>query len=117
MTLVLGASLNENRYSNMVIHELVSTNKSVVAVGMQNGFVAGVQIYKELHFFDNIDTISLYVGPKNQAFYYDYVISLHPKRIIFNPGTSNLEFEELLIKNNIAFEYSCTLVLLKTGQY
>ena len=67
--------------------------------------------------FHGIDTVSLYLNPKAQKEYYDYIISLKPRRVIFNPGTENEEFYELLKVNNIAFEESCTLVLLATNQY
>lgn len=116
-TLVLGASLKSDRYSNMAIHDLLGANEKVIGVGLQEGQVDGVQIFKEMTPFEHIDTVTLYVGPKNQSIYFDYVVSLHPKRVIFNPGTRNKKFEEILIENNIPFEHACTLVLLKTRQY
>jgi len=116
-TVVLGASLKSDRYSNMAIHDLVAANETVIGIGLQKGVVAGVNISNEMLPIENVDTVTLYVGAKNQAVYYDYMIGLQPKRVIFNPGTRNKELEDLLIKNNIAFEHACTLVLLKTGQY
>jgi len=67
--------------------------------------------------FEDIDTVTLYISDKFQPEYYEYVVSLNPGRVIFNPGTENPEFEELLIQNDIHVEEACTLVLLKTGQY
>lgn len=116
-TLVLGASLNPGRYSNLAINRLVNHGHSVEAVGLKNGTVAGVAISTEKENFENIDTVTLYLNPKRQEEYYDYIISLKPKRVIFNPGTENPEFYEMLHKNNIETEVACTLVLLGTNQY
>ncbi len=116
-TLVLGASLNPSRYSNLAINRLVNYGHSVNAVGLKTGVVAGVAISTEKEKFENIDTVTLYLNPKRQEEYYDYIISLKPKRVIFNPGTENPEFYEMLRKNNIETEVACTLVLLGTNQY
>jgi len=116
-TLVLGASLNEFRYSNMAIKRLVNAGYSVVAIGNRKGFVDGVEIIKSKDLFQNIDTISLYLNAKNQESFYNYILALKPKRVIFNPGTENKELEVLLEKHNIYFESACTLVLLSTNTY
>ena len=116
-TLVLGASLNPGRYSNLAINRLVNHGHTVEAVGLKKGVVAGVDITNEKENFENIDTVTLYLNPKRQQEYYDYIISLKPKRVIFNPGTENPEFYEMLRKNNIETEVACTLVLLGTNQY
>lgn len=116
-TLVLGASLNPSRYSNMAINRLVNHGHTVEAVGLKKGMVAGVDIATEKEDFENIDTVTLYLNPTRQEEYYDYIISLKPKRVIFNPGTENPEFYEILRKNHIETEVACTLVLLGTNQY
>ena len=68
--------------------------------------------------YKNIDTVTLYLNPKRQEEYYDYIISLQPRRVIFNPGTENMEFIKLLKNNQIESEIACTLVLLSTtSQY
>lgn len=116
-TLVLGASLKQNRYSNYAINRLVNSQHEVVAIGLREGIVAGVTIETDLVLFEGIDTVSLYLNPKRQEEYYDYIVSLKPERVIFNPGTENPELYAVLKKNNIAFEEACTLVLLSTNQY
>lgn len=116
-TLVLGASLNPARYSNLAINRLVENDNPVVAVGLRKGSVAGIEITNEKEAFDKIDTITLYLNPKRQEEYYEYIISLNPKRVIFNPGTENPELFEILKKNSIEYEVACTLVLLGTNQY
>ena len=116
-TLVLGASLNPDRYSNRAINQLVYSSIETVAVGLREGNVNGVSIVTEALPFDGIDTVTLYLNAKRQQAYYDYIIALKPKRVIFNPGTENLEFESLLKQEDIHYEYACTLVLLGTGQY
>jgi len=116
-TLVLGASLNPARYSNMAINRLTQNGHSVKAVGQREGVVNEIPITKEKIAFKEIDTITLYLNSKRQADYYEYIISLKPRRVIFNPGTENPEFYKILKENNIEFEIACTLVLLGTNQY
>ena len=116
-TLVLGASLNPNRYSNIAIKRLRAKEISVFAIGLREGKVEDVAIVKDKLVFKNIDTVTLYLNPKRQEEYYNYIIKLHPKRVIFNPGTENFEFIKLLKTNNIDIEIACTLVLLSTNQY
>lgn len=116
-TLVIGASLNPTKYSNLAINRLVSFGHPVEAIGLRNGIVAGVEIVTEPKPFKAIDTVTLYLNPKRQQDFYNYIISLNPKRVIFNPGTENAEFYELLKNNSIDYEVACTLVLLSTNQY
>ncbi|MDR5590788.1 CoA-binding protein [Christiangramia sp. SM2212] len=116
-TLVLGASLNKNRYSNLAINRLVKHSQPTVAIGLREGTVDGVEIKTEKYPFEDIDTVTLYLNAKRQKDYYDYLLSLKPNRVIFNPGTENPELYDLLRKNNIAFENACTLVMLSSHQY
>jgi len=116
-TLVIGASLKPERYSNIAIKRLRSYNHDVEAFGLRPGMVDDVSIDTELMPYKNIDTVTLYLNPERQKNYYDYIIGLNPKRVIFNPGTENSEFYNLLKQNNIDFEVACTLVLLATKQY
>lgn len=116
-TLVLGASLKADRYSNIVIHRLRKSNHEVVAYGLKSGEISDVAVYNELKSYSDIDTVTLYLSPKHQQEYYDYILNLKPKRVLFNPGTENFEFQELLRENGIQFENACTLVLLGTNQY
>lgn len=113
----MGASLKPERYSNIAIHRLTTYNHEVEAFGLQSGEVNGVSIDTELMPYKDIDTVTLYLNPKRQAQYYNYIIGLNPKRVIFNPGTENSEFYNLLKQHNIDFEEACTLVLLSTNQY
>ncbi len=116
-TLVLGASTKENRYSNIAIKRLLSADHEIIAVGNRPGEVQGVAITTERSTVVDIDTITLYLNPERQKEYYDYIISLKPRRVIFNPGTENLELEKLLKERGIESQFACTLVLLATDQY
>jgi predicted CoA-binding protein len=116
-TLVLGASLKENRYSNIAIHRLRRHNVPTVAIGLKDGEVADVPIATSNLPFEDIHTVTLYLNPTRQTPFYDYILSLEPKRVIFNPGTENPDFYTLLEQNNIEVEVACTLVMLQTGQY
>ena len=116
-TLVIGASENPERYSNKAIRALLSNHHEVVALGLKTGSVEGVTFHTEKIHFENIDTVTLYIGPKNQSVYYSYIIGLKPHRVIFNPGTENPEFIAQLQAVGIYSEIACTLVLLATWQY
>lgn len=114
---MLGASPNPERYSNLAVKRLTSHDHPVVAVGKRKGSINDVQIETERKDIKDIDTVTLYLNPTNQKQYYDYILSLHPKRIIFNPGTENDELYALAREKGIKTQEACTLVLLSTGQY
>jgi len=116
-TLVIGASTNPSRYSFQAIHRLTAYGHEVEAIGLKGGEVAGIKIKTGKPELKGIDTVTLYIGPRHQPEFYQYVIGLHPRRVIFNPGTENPEFYKLLAQNNIEPEMACTLVLLATGTY
>lgn len=116
-TLVIGATTNKERYAYKAIHNLTGKSHQVVALGVKEGMALDIKIETEKKPFLGIDTVTMYVNSEIQKGYYDYILSLKPRRVIFNPGTENQEFYEILKQNNIAFEESCTLVLLATNQY
>ncbi len=116
-TLIIGASPDESRYAYKAAHLLKRFNHDIVNVGIKKGEVAGVVIEKPGKIYDDIDTITLYIGPDLQAQYHDYILQTKPKRVIFNPGTENAELETLLEQQGIETVEACTLVLLSTGQY
>ena len=116
-TLVIGASENPSRYSFMAIRRLLSYDHPVLALGLRPGHVDGIRIETGQPEFSDIDTVTLYVGPRNQKNLYDYVLKLKPQRVIFNPGAENPEFEALLEENGIQTEQACTLVMLSIGAY
>jgi len=116
-TLVLGASDNPSRYSYLAVQRLRSHGHPVVAIGRRNTKVADVNITKDKEPIPEIDTVTLYLNPSRQQEYYDYILSLNPKRIIFNPGTENDDLARMAKEKNIGTIEACTLVLLSTGQY
>ncbi len=116
-TLVIGASENPERYAYKAITALVAHGHEVKALGLKKGNVAGIEFDTEQLPYQGIDTVSLYVGPQNQPSYYEFIENLQPKRVLFNPGTENSEFQARLIAKGIEVEEACTLVLLSTNQY
>ena len=116
-TLVVGASEKPERYSNKAIKALLAHGHPVVAIAPREGKVDEVTFDTERINYPNVDTVTMYVGPRHQPDFYDYVIGLRPRRVIFNPGTENREFSEKLIVKGIQAEEACTLVLLSIGAY
>jgi uncharacterized protein len=116
-TLVLGASANPSRYSYLAINKLRENKHPVVAIGRSTAIVADIPVQSETAPIPHLDTVTLYLNPANQKNYYDYILEQHPKRVIFNPGAENKEFEKILADKGIQTMNACTLVLLSTGQY
>lgn len=116
-TLVLGASDNPERYSWLALNRLREHGHPVVAIGSHKAVVAGVDIETQMKKLDNIDTVTMYLNPKNQQGYYQDIIAMKPKRIIFNPGAENRELEAMATENGILVLEACTLVLLGTGRF
>lgn len=117
LTMVVGASENPDRYSNKAMLSLKKHGHDVIALGIKEGEVAGIKILNNKPQLKDIDTVTLYVGPKNQPEWIDYIIGLNPKRIIFNPGTENPEFFKAASQKGIECIEACTLVMLSIGNY
>ena len=116
-TLIIGASDNPERYAYKAAERLLAHGHEIELLGLRPKTVFGQTIDTEHKNYADIDTVTLYIGPQRQPEYYQYVVSLKPRRVIFNPGTENEEFYKILKENNIESEIACTLVLLGTGQY
>jgi uncharacterized protein len=116
-TLVMGASTNPERYAYKAAHRLHEKGHEIVLVGQKTGQLLGQEILTERPQINDIDTVTMYVGARNQPELYDYVLGLKPRRVIFNPGAENPEFEQILNQNGIETEEACTLVLLSLGAY
>ena len=116
-TVVIGASPNADRYSYKATVSLQNQQHTVYPFGIKKGTINGLEIINTKPELIDIDTITLYIGPENQPQWYDYIIALKPKRLIFNPGTENPELIAIAKTNGIESEIACTLVLLSINQY
>lgn len=116
-TVILGATSNPTRYAYLAAHELAEHGHEIIPIGIKEGKVANTNIIVGRPFIEDVDTITLYLNANRQKEYYDYILKLRPKRIIFNPGTENEELKKLAEENGIEAENACTLVLLGTNQY
>ncbi len=116
-TLVVGASLKPERYSNLAINRLLDSGIKTEAFGLREGKIRVVNIKTDFEDFQDIQTVTLYIGKKHQPEYLEKILKLQPERVIFNPGTENPALYEILKKNGIEVEVACTLVLLATGRY
>jgi predicted CoA-binding protein len=118
-TAIIGATPNQSRYAYLAANMLREYDHEIVPLGIKRGEVAGREILdiRKKPAINGVDTVTLYIGPRHQPEWYNYILSLKPKRIIFNPGTENDEFEQLAEKNGIEALQACTLVLLRSHQY
>jgi predicted CoA-binding protein len=117
LTVVLGASPNPARYSNMAVNRLVAKGHPVVAIGKRAAAIGDTPVITEHPPLDNVDTVTMYLNPVAQKAYYDYILQLRPRRIIFNPGAENEELSGIARQHNIQPVEACTLVMLSTGQF
>lgn len=116
-TLILGATTNTARYAYKAAEKLTNYNHPIVPVGIKKGEVFGEQIINSKAIQIDVDTITMYVGPKNQEEWYEYIVETKPKRVLFNPGTENPILQHKLKEEGIEYEEACTLVLLNLGEY
>lgn len=116
-TLIVGASLNPLRYSYLAAQRLNAFKHPLYLIGLKAGILFGEKIHIENIPIAQLHTVTLYINSQRQPQFYEYIISLNPERVIFNPGTENKEFEQLLLAKNIVPIEACTLVMLSTGAY
>lgn len=116
-TLIIGASMNPERYSYKAAEKLLENKHDIYMIGNKPGVLFDREIVNQQTAYPDVDTVTMYVSPKNQTGYYEYIKSLKPGRVIFNPGTENSEFEKQLEEHGIMTEQACTLVLLATNAY
>lgn len=116
-TVVLGASLQEDSYSHLAMHRLAARQIETVGIGLREGIVAGFPVYTGTPHVGEVHTLTLYLNAKRQTPLTDYILSLQPRRVIFNPGTENRQLFTLLEKKGIEAINACTLVMLATDQY
>lgn len=116
-TLVLGASLKTGRFSNTCVKTLVSANIPVYALGLREGSIEGIPVFIGFQELAKIHTVTLYLGSENQKPWYDYILKLNPERVIFNPGTQNPEFQEMLIKTGFEVIEDCTIMMVQGDRF
>ncbi|MCA4894259.1 MAG: CoA-binding protein [Cytophagales bacterium] len=118
-TVIVGATTNPSRYAFMAAEKLIENHYEIVPIGIKSGEVFGEPILNigSRPLIGDVDTITLYIGPQHQPEHYEYLLSLKPKRVIFNPGTENVEFEKKVEESGAEALEACTLVMLSTGQY
>lgn len=117
LTVVLGASPNPERYSNMAVNRLTAKGHPVVAIGSREATIGDIPVITAHPPLEKVDTVTMYLNPVAQKAYYDYILQLQPRRIIFNPGAENEELEDIARQHHIQPVEACTLVLLSTGQF
>ena len=118
-TVIIGATPNSARYAYTAAHMLTEYRHPIVPVGIKKGTVADQEILdlREKPIISDVDTVTLYIGPRHQPEWYDYLLGLEPRRIIFNPGTENRELFQQATQQGIKAVEACTLVMLRSGTY
>ena len=117
ITAVFGSSVKPMRFSFKAINKLRQNGYPVHALGLREGRVADVDIQTGKPDLTDVHTVTMYLGPQNQPEYYDYIQSLKPQRVIFNPGTENNEFANILKDNGVEVVEYCTLVMLDMDMF
>jgi predicted CoA-binding protein len=117
LVLVLGASPNPERFSNKAVRRLIRYNHEVIAIGKRAGMIGDTPIITTQPEITGVHTVVMYLAPYHQGEIFDYVLSLRPKRVVFNPGTESPEFDEFLESYNIEVVHDCTLVMLANNRF
>lgn len=118
-TVIVGATTNPERYAYLAANRLRAHHHPIVPLGIKKGTVAGAEIQdlRERPAIDGVDTITMYLSPSNQTEWENYLLSLKPRRIIFNPGTENPALAAKAQQQGIETLEACTLVMLSVGNY
>lgn len=116
-TLVIGASLKPDRFAHRAVLDLQGSGYPVRAIGLREGKIGRVQVETGRPAIEDVHTVTMYIGKKKQTQFYEYILSLQPERIIFNPGTENVEFRKMAKESGIETVESCTLMMLFYGNY
>ncbi len=116
-TLIVGVSRNPNRYANRAVKVLEQNGYECIGLGKDSFYIEGFKVHSEFPLSTLVDTVTLYINPKLQEDYKKFIIKLNPRRVIFNSGTENPAFEQMLSNKGIETLNACTLVLLATNQY
>jgi predicted CoA-binding protein len=66
---------------------------------------------------EDVDTILIYMGMKKQLEFYDYIIQLKPRRVIFNPGAENPELQDILKEKGVEVVKDCALIMINTDSF
>jgi uncharacterized protein len=117
VVVVLGASPDLQRFSNKAVRQLIKHHHQVIAIGKRGGFIGDIPIITSQPLIQNVHTVLMYLAPYHQGEIFDYVLSLHPKRIVFNPGTESPELEEILDSHNVEVVHDCSLIMMATGRF
>ena len=119
ITLIVGASNNPERYAFKAAQFLNRAGRPFIPISIKTGKVLGEDILdlNTRPIVKGIHTISMYLGRDKQEEWQSYLLSLEPKRIIFNPGAENATFSKKAESLGIETINACTLVMINTGQY
>ncbi len=116
--LLLGATINKDRYANIAQKVLMEKGHKVFPVNPKYEEIEGIKCYKSIKDVkDRIDTVTVYLNSVHVEKMLDEIIEKKPKRVIFNPGTEDINLEKKLNENGIKTLHACTIVLLKTNQF
>ena len=118
-TVIIGATPDRSRYAYLAAQMLNEYDHEIVPLSIKTGAVFGKEILdlRKRPAIADVDTVTLYIGTRHQPEWHDYILSLKPKRIIFNPGTENYELAKKAEEQGIEAVEGCTLVMLRSRQY
>jgi predicted CoA-binding protein len=115
---ILGASSKKDRYSYKAFQMLQDYGHTPLPVSPKLQELEGIKAYANIKDVPaGVDTLTMYVGPETSTKLQTDILNLKPKRVIFNPGSENVELEKALEEAGVHVIEACTLVLLRTEQF
>ena len=115
---VLGASNKPERYSYKAVRMLREHGHTPLPIHPALAEGDGLPVFPSLGMVSTpIDTITVYLSPRNQQPIVNDLLSSNARRVIFNPGSENPGLADQLHQAGKQVVHACTLVLLATGQF
>ena len=114
---ILGASDKPERYSNMAFHLLKKYGHTPILVSPNLKELDGMHVHKNLSEVQASDTLTVYISPATSSLLMDEILNFPAKRVIFNPGSENIDLMNKLREQGKEVVEGCTLVMLRTNQF
>jgi PAS domain S-box-containing protein len=110
---IIGASPDKNRMSNKAIRAYLKKGFKVYPVNPKYDKIEGLKVYNSLKDLNiKPEIISVYTNPKITKILIEEIIKINPKKVFFNPGSTNKEILKEIDKTKINYERLCSIMAI-----
>jgi len=115
---ILGASNKEGRYARIAQEILMEQGYDVVPISIRDADILGLKSYRSIDDVPRkIDTLTVYVSPRNMERHLDAIVRSDIRRVILNPGTESDSIRQRIQDSGKIVVEACTIVMLRTDQF